>query len=183
MKRLLSIAVMILTALGMTTSEMNAKSRMMPKVYMFGFSASFKNAVVYFTDIQEVDSAWIDTKTKFLLGRDMYAAQLKDYLGTTIQDQHRTCVVMFATSREKAEKKYTKLKKTYTVKAKAADGYDVKYLDKGEFRFKPIDMSPGADEETDKDKKKKEKAERKQERKGNDQGGRRGGGRGRGGRP
>ena len=160
MKRLLSVVVILLTTLCGAT-DANAKSKMMPKMYLFGFSASFKNSVVYFTDIQEVDSAWMDTKTKFLLGRDMYSSQLKDYLGQSIQDPHRTCVVMFATSREKAEKKYMKLKKTYTVKAKSKDGYDVKHLGINEFRFKPVDMSPDV-EESPKEIKKKEKKEKKE---------------------
>ena len=32
-------------------------------VYMFGFSASFTDSVAYITDVQQVDSAYIDTKT------------------------------------------------------------------------------------------------------------------------
>ena len=30
------------------------------KVYMFGFSASFTDSLVYMTAIQELDSAWIN---------------------------------------------------------------------------------------------------------------------------
>lgn len=137
---------MLLMTMGTLSTAVEAKPKQMPKVYIFGFSASFKNAVVYITDIQELDSAWIDSKTKFLLGRDTYSTQLKDYLTQSVNDPHRTCVVMFSTEKAKAEKKYMKLKRTYTVKAKAKDGYEVKYLDRKDFEFEPVDMSPDTEE-------------------------------------
>ena len=37
------------------------------KVYLYGFAASFNDSTVYFTDIQEVDSAVID-RSGFLYG-------------------------------------------------------------------------------------------------------------------
>ena len=146
MKRLFCAAAMLLMTMGTLSTAVEAKPKQVPKVYIFGFSASFKNAVVYITDIQELDSAWIDSKTKFLLGRDTYSTQLKDYLTQSVNDPHRTCVVMFSTEKAKAEKKYMKLKRTYTVKAKAKDGYDVKYLDRKDFEFEPVDMSPDTEE-------------------------------------
>lgn len=146
MKRLFCAAAMLLMTMGTLSTAVEAKPKQVPKVYIFGFSASFKNAVVYITDIQELDSAWIDSKTKFLLGRDTYSTQLKDYLTQSVNDPHRTCVVMFSTEKAKAEKKYMKLKRTYTVKAKAKDGYEVKYLDRKDFEFEPVDMSPDTEE-------------------------------------
>ena len=57
----------------------SAKVVCVPKLYAFGFSASFNDSIVYFTDIQEIDSAWINEKTKFLISRDNYSYQLKNY--------------------------------------------------------------------------------------------------------
>ena len=146
MKRLFCAAAVLLMTMGTLSTAGEAKPKQVPKVYIFGFSASFKNPVVYLTDIQELDSAWIDSKTKFLLGRDTYSTQLKEYLTQSVNDSHRTCVVMFSTEKAKAEKKYMKLKRTYTVKAKAKDGYDVKYLDRKDFSFETVDMSPSEEE-------------------------------------
>ncbi|MCI6118952.1 MAG: hypothetical protein MR717_06640 [Prevotella sp.] len=146
MKRLFCAAAVLLMTMGTLSTAVEAKPKQVPKVYIFGFSASFKNPVVYLTDIQELDSAWIDSKTKFLLGRDTYSTQLKEYLTQSVNDSHRTCVVMFSTEKAKAEKKYMKLKRTYTVKAKAKDGYDVKYLDRKDFSFETVDMSPSEEE-------------------------------------
>ena len=48
-------------------------------VYAFGISASFTDTVVYFTDIQILDSAKV-SKEGFLSHRELYSYQLKNYL-------------------------------------------------------------------------------------------------------
>ena len=68
-----------------TPFEMQAKHVKMPKMYMFGFSASFQDSIIYMTDVQEIEGVWYDTKTKFLLGREHYSYQLKEYLATNEQ--------------------------------------------------------------------------------------------------
>ena len=83
--------------------------RVLPKhMYMFGFAASFKDSVVYMTEIQDVQGAWYDTKSKFLLGRDHYSSQLKEHFKEKLQMSDRVCMVIFAKSIKKAEKKYLK---------------------------------------------------------------------------
>ena len=151
---------MLLLITFVSATEISAAIKLVPKIYVFGFSASFKNSSIYLTDIQELDSAWIDTKTKFLCGRDSYSAQLKDHLAATINDQHRTCVVMFSTKKSDAEKKYMKLKRLYTEKAKAKEGYEMNYLHDSDFKFTAVDMSPYI-EELNAGKLKKEKKEKK----------------------
>ena len=59
--------------------NVSAQKSIVQKVYAYGFSASFKDSVVYFTEIQEIDSAWVGVKTKFLEGRENYSYQLKEY--------------------------------------------------------------------------------------------------------
>lgn len=82
-------------------------------VYMFGFAASFNDSTVCFTDIQEVDSAYIDSKTKFLYSRENYSYQLRDYL-----QQHDfatpTCITVFALNKKDIMAKYEKMRKRYT---------------------------------------------------------------------
>ena len=131
--------------------QVSAKQKIEPR-YLFGFAASFADSTVYFTDIQKVDSAWIDTKTKFLLGRDEYAGQLKRHFAA-MDMPNRTCVVLFGKDLKKAEKKLKKLKETYTVKAKG--GYDVHYLTKADFEFAPVYM--GIEDEQPVEQPKKEK--------------------------
>ena len=87
-------------ALVLTAFAVNAQAKPIQPahVYMFGFSASFKDSVVYITNVQDVQGAWIDSKTKFLLNRDSYSYQLKEHM---------------ATNKKKIEKQLKKLRKKY----------------------------------------------------------------------
>lgn len=105
--------------------------------YMFGFSGSFTDSVVYFTPIQQVDSVWMDTKTKFLLGRDNYAYQLKNFFADNYGEPFRTCIVFYAWKEKDINKKYAKMKDRYTVKAR--NPYDVKFIE--DFSFVSVDMA------------------------------------------
>jgi len=129
---------------------MEAKPQKEAHIYLFGFSASFKDSVVYMTDIQDVQGAWTDDKTAFLLGRDNYSYQLKDYLTQQLQLSDRVCMVFFAKNKKKAEKLYLKIRKKYTAPARkskkgdapTASPYDIRYINQQDFKFEPIDMSP-----------------------------------------
>ena len=56
-KIIMTLATMLLTT--------GAWAALKPKtIYVYGFAASFNDSTVYFTDIQQVDSAYIDSKTK-----------------------------------------------------------------------------------------------------------------------
>lgn len=116
----------------MTATSAEAKTVKVDNLYMFGFSASFKDSVVYVTDIQNVPQAKINEK-KFLLDRDQYSYQLKNYLEETLQQPGRICLVIYDIDKKKAEKKYVKLMKKYK------KGYQVLYLNETQFRFKVIE--------------------------------------------
>ena len=107
---------------------------------MFGFAASFKDSVVYMTEIQDVKDAMYDTKSKFLLGRDSYSDQLKTYFREKMQLSDRVCVVIFSTSKKKAEKKYLKLRKKYLSNKKHTSTYEVRYVTTQDFEFEPVAM-------------------------------------------
>ncbi len=127
MRKLILTLVVALTAL--TASAVNKPE----KVYMYGFAASFNDSTVYFTSLQEIDSVYIDSKTKFLYSRDNYSYQLRDYLSAHGAENY-TCTTVFALNRKAAEKKYAKLHKRYTQGGK----YTVKDLSKTDFFFVPI---------------------------------------------
>ena len=172
MKKTIKIALAALILCSGLAIQASAKNKVEPR-YLFGFSASFADSTVYFTDIQKLDSTWIDSKTKFLLGREEYSGQLKRYFASKHMP-NRTCVVVFAPNIKKAEKKLKKLKETYTVKAKG--GYDVRYMTKADFEFTPVyldnDNNESQDEnitkEMSKKKEKKEKSKDKNNEKGKD---------------
>ncbi len=161
MKSLKYAVCAAIMTLALSAVEVQGKAKMVPRLYVFGFSASFTDSIVYFTNVQPVDSAWMDTKTDFLLGRDNYSLQLKNYLAQNMSMPNRTCVVFFGKNRNKVEKDFLKLKKQYT-SAKSRAKYDVRHLNSNDFKFKAIDMSfiIEADEEAE-EQEKTEKTKRK----------------------
>lgn len=126
----MAVAVMIICG---WTINASAKLKCVPKLYAFGFAASFNDSTVYFTDIQEIDSAWINDKNDFLVSRDNYSYQLKNYF-TSLGLEHRTCVISFALKRKDIEKKYKKMKNKYV----KAGNYDIKSVSTNDFHFTAI---------------------------------------------
>ena len=144
-KRLIMVA--LLTAMFTSVSAVVIR---VPKMYMFGFAASFNDSIVHFTRIQTVDSVSIDHKTKLMTGRENYSYQLRDYLATQNMP-HRTCVVFYNQDRKKIEKQYLKMKRIYTLGTKKVrkkikqgvkiNSYDIRNLTTEEFQFHTVDMS------------------------------------------
>ncbi len=134
----------MMTALLLTIAVGSAEAKRIqaPHVYMFGFSASFKDSVVYITDINDVQGAWMESKSKFLSGIENYSYQLRDYFNTQLSMPDRVCMVFYATSFKKAERKFVKLKKKYTGTKKKPAHYEIRFVSLQDFRFQPVDMSP-----------------------------------------
>jgi len=141
----------------MTGAMAKSKNVQVPHVYIFGFSASFQDSTIYMTEIQDLQGAWMNKKTKFLLGRDNYSYQLSNYF-TENGQPNRVCMVFFSTSKSKAEKKFLKMRKKYSAiqkqkkKSKKANKgaevapYDLKYVTLQDFHFEPVDMSDQNDQ-------------------------------------
>lgn len=64
-------------------------------VYAFGVAASFNDSIVYYTDIQVLDSVELD-KNGFLPKRDLYTYQLKNYLEYNLKKPDYTCMIYFS---------------------------------------------------------------------------------------
>lgn len=141
------------------------------KAYVFGFASSFNDSTVYFTDIQEVDSAWFTSKHHFLVSRENYSYQLRDYL-TSIGEQHRTCMVEYNTDPKKLEKVWNKLYSRYAHNQKQKNNqkqkselppFQIKNLNREQFQFQavaPMDETTEIEEPVKKVKAKK--AQKKQ---------------------
>ena len=140
------VAVVLLSVL--TIGTLQAKRVQVNKIYMFGFAASFTDTIVHFTNVQEIDTVWIESKGHFLLGRDLYSHQLRNYLNEK-QMPGRTCVVFYDTKRKKLEKQFLKMKRLYSQpkdgknRKRDESHFDVRFLDDGEFKFKNAKISFG----------------------------------------
>lgn len=106
----LKIAALVLLAF--TASMAHAQKSKDKGVYMAGVSASFKDSLVYFTDIQLVDSVKLD-RNDLLPERQQYSYQLKTYLEGKYGNPNRTCFIYFGKNKEKLEKSIKDLKDKY----------------------------------------------------------------------
>lgn len=114
-------------------SAFTLKSKEKP-VYAFGIAASFNDTVVYYTDIQVLDSVSLE-KNGFLPKRDLYSYQLKNYLGYELNKPNYTCMIYFSETKNKLEKEMHKVIGKYK-KSKL----QLQVLDQASFRFvKPQD--------------------------------------------
>ena len=138
MKKTLKLFVLTLVLAAMAAT-VEAKRVKTSHMYMFGFAASFVDSTLYLTDVQDVQGAWYDTKDKCLMLRDSYSDQLKEYMKEKMGQPNRVCLVIFAKTKKKAEKKYQKLKKKYMSKDGIIHG--MKYLTAADFKFTAIDAS------------------------------------------
>lgn len=150
--KIYKLILFVLLFLGVTTTG-TAKGYIKTHVYMFGVAASFNDSTVYFTDIQHVEVYLVDNRTHFLVNRDDYAYQLKNYLQNTNENRHPTCLVVFAETEKKAMKKYVKMQAKYT---KTKRRYIVNGISSKLFSFSTV--APDAEQIIVNDKKLKNQA-------------------------
>lgn len=82
-------------------------------MYIVGVSASFADSLVYFTDIQFVDSVTLDKETKLLPMRSQYSEQLDTYLEQVKGMETRTCFIYFDQKKSALDKVIKKMKEEY----------------------------------------------------------------------
>lgn len=147
--------------LGMWSTGASAKNRFVDKIYAFGIAASFNDSVVYFTDVQQVDSVWLENKTNFLVDRSSYSYQLRDYLARK-GEQHRTCIFVYALNVKDITKKYLSMKNKYVKNG----NFDIKMLDAIDFSFTSVKSYEETDENDSVEQVDKKKARKKTKEKG-----------------
>ena len=135
--RFIFASLMLLVAMSVSASNKKAT------IYAFGFSASFNDSTVYFTDVQQIDNATIESKNNFLQNRMEYAEQLRDYFNS-IGLKHRTCLISYGLTQKDAEKKLVRLRKRYS----KGGHYKINYLNGSDFKFKVINREDSSMELT-----------------------------------
>ncbi len=78
---------------------------------LFGYAMSLSDSTVYLTDIQRLDSVYLDKKSGFLMDRQLYSMQLQAYLEDSLHLENMTTAVFFHKKPKKAEKKHAKVEK------------------------------------------------------------------------
>ena len=100
----LFLVLMVCTA---STLEDNKKG-----MYIVGVSASFTDSLIYFTDVQFVDSVTLNSE-KLLPNRSQYSEQLEDYLKIREGGKNRTCFIYYNKKKASLEKMVKKMKEKY----------------------------------------------------------------------
>ena len=100
-------------------------------VYAFGVAASFNDTIVYYTEIQVLDSVFLD-KNGFLPERELYAYQLKNYLEYDLKKVDYTCMIYFSENKNKLLKDANKIKAKY----KKSENIVLSPIAVSEFTFK-----------------------------------------------
>lgn len=118
-----AMAVMLFSAFTMKDKEKS--------VYVFGVGASFKDSIVYFTEVQAVDSVVLD-RSGFLPRRESYAYQLKNYLEYERNHPDYTCAIYFSENKNKLEKEASKVRKQY----EKANTFVIEKVASSDFSFK-----------------------------------------------
>ena len=108
--RIVWCLVALLVALPLSAAKREPR---MTRVYMFGFAASLTDSTAYQTDIQTIDSAWIDPVHKFLVDRALYSLQLQYHVETEEHHKNTVCTIFFNTNPRKIQRKWAKVRKRY----------------------------------------------------------------------
>ena len=120
--------IIFLLSFTLCVGSLAAKGKNKP-VYVFGISTSFTDTITYRTDIQLLDSVYLDAN-KFLPARDIYAYQLKNYLEVDKGLKDRTCMIFFNND----EKKLTKEQNKLLIRLKKKNAI-VQLIDSTDFKF------------------------------------------------
>lgn len=99
-------------------------------MYIVGVSASFTDSLIYFTDVQFVDSVVVG-KDKLLPLRGQYSDQMDNYLEHNLGLTNRTCFIYFDEKKQKLEKVVKKMKEKYQKEGKVVlkeTGADFKFI-------------------------------------------------------
>lgn len=109
MKLVKLLASLLLVLVVCTASTLEGKKKGM---YIVGVSASFTDSLIYFTDVQFVDSVSLG-KDKLLPNRSQYSEQLEDYLKIQQGLKNRTCFIYYSKKKSSLEKTVKKMKEKY----------------------------------------------------------------------
>lgn len=128
MKKFLFIAILSILAVSLSAKKKSNNNAV--QVYMYGLSTSFNDTIAYMTDLQRVDSAYLE-KGKFLGGMKEYVSQMGNYFN---KDGRRTNIVFFKTDVKKAEKAYVKLRKRYST----SKNVELRFVPNEDMKFKAV---------------------------------------------
>lgn len=127
-KSLFILLLVFVSAVAVAGDRKENKKDEAAPVYIMGVSMSFSDSIVYFTEIQKLDSVVLENGA--LPHLQYYSYELKDYMSFEENMPGRISAIYFNEKRSKLEKKELKVKKNLVEK----EGKTVRYLGE-KFKF------------------------------------------------
>ena len=127
-KSLFILLLVFVSAVAVASDRKENKKDEAAPVYIMGVSMSFSDSIVYFTEIQKLDSVVLENGA--LPHLQYYSYELKDYMSFEENMPGRISAIYFNEKRSKLEKKELKVKKNLVEK----EGKTVRYLGE-KFKF------------------------------------------------
>ena len=92
--------------------EAVGKEPTMQRIAIFGVGVSFTDSIVYQTEVQMLDSAWIEPDHKFLHDRSLYSLQLQYYMERQ-GIKNSICTVLFHRNPNRLQRKWERIRKRH----------------------------------------------------------------------
>ncbi len=129
--RLWAVALLAIgLALAWASSPLQAKVEQKP-VYICGYAINFTDSTVFLTEVQCIDTAYVESKNGFLMDRNQYSSQLNHYMKKHSGGKNYTCMVLFDRKQSRLQKRVEKIRKR-----NGKDyGTHLKTLSTAEFQF------------------------------------------------
>lgn len=131
------LTLLLLALICISTACAKKKVEVQP-VYMFGYALSPNDSTVYVTDIQRVDTAYVQNSNGFLVGRSLFSQQFQDYLLHKQGVKNAACNVFFNVKHNKLQKKYDRV----TLRAKNDEDFRLCLIAKTAYTFQVIEVDP-----------------------------------------
>lgn len=110
MNRFWVVALLTMVMLVSSTSGLYAKVEQKP-IYICGYAVNFADSTVYLTEIQCIDTAYVESKNGFLMDRNQYSAQLQFHMNKRSGGKNYTCMVLFDKKLARLQKRVAKVRK------------------------------------------------------------------------
>lgn len=127
---LFNLQFSILNTISAQDSEKPSKVlRTVPQAYAFSVGMSPTDSTVYMTDVLILQQAQIVKSNGFLVGRQDYSSQFRNFLAQ-LDLPNRTCATVFNEKYKKISKEYDKMKADLIKR-----GFKISVIDQTEFRY------------------------------------------------
>ena len=100
----------MLLMLATHASLLHAKVEQRP-VYICGYAVNFADSAAYVTEIQCIDTAYVESRNGFLMDRNLYSDQLNYFVKKQFGGKHYTCMVLFDKKQARLQKRVAKMRK------------------------------------------------------------------------